>query len=148
MQASDQLRSPVWLKISLYGTSRSPYNKDILGSTTLFASERYDHVDLISRRAEQLEVEKRTIIETVGSHMKIKTFAVDVTHVDALNKALDAVDSEFGKPESIFYNAARVLPSQLLSHDVKEIEYDQKVFKSSYIINSMRRESERGRYED
>lgn len=65
--------------------------------------------------------------ENVGSNVKVKTFAIDVTDTDALNKALDVADAELGKPEFVFYNAARVIPSQLLSHDVKEIEYDLKV---------------------
>lgn len=61
------------------------------------------------------------------SGVKVKTSALDVTATAALNKALDAADADFGKPEFVYYNAARVMPSQLLSHDVREIEYDSKV---------------------
>lgn len=96
-----------------------------MDSTKLFASKRYDHVVLIARRADQLEAEKLAVEE--GTDAKVKTFAIDVTDTDALNKALDAADAAFGKPEFVYYNAARVVPSQLLSHDVKEIEYDMKV---------------------
>lgn len=95
--------------------------------TSLFASKRYHNVALIARRAEQLEVERKALQEAVGTHVNIKTYVADVVDTDALTKALDDSDATLGKPECVFYNAARVLPSQLLSHDVKEIDYDFKV---------------------
>lgn len=95
--------------------------------TSLFASKRYSNVALIARRAEQLEIETKALEEAVGTQVRIKTYTVDVIDTDALAKALDDSDATLGKPECVFYNAARVLPSQLLSHDVKEIEYDFKV---------------------
>ncbi|CAN8103843.1 unnamed protein product [Discula destructiva] len=103
--------------------------------TTLLASKRYNHIALIARRAEQLEIEKKAVEDTVGSHIKVKAYALDVVDTDALAKALDNVDEELGKPECIFYNAARVIPSQLLSHDVKEVEYDLKINVSApYVV--------------
>lgn len=95
--------------------------------STLFASKRYNNVALIARRAEQLELEKSALEEALGNNVKVKTFAVDVVHTEALLHALGEAESHFGKAECIFYNAARVLPSKLLEHDVKEIEYDFKV---------------------
>ena len=95
--------------------------------TTLFASKGYTNVALIARRAEQLNVEGKAIERAVGSHINVKTYAVDVVDTDALVKALDDTEKEFGKPNCVFYNAARVLPSALLTHDVKEIDYDFKV---------------------
>lgn len=95
--------------------------------TSLFASKRYNNIALIARRPEQLAAEKTALEEAVGSQVNIKTYAVDVVDTDALTKALDDADVALGKPECLFYNAARVLPSQLLSHDVKEIDYDFKV---------------------
>lgn len=95
--------------------------------TSRFASERYNNVALIARRAEQLEVEEKVLKEAVGSQLKVKTYARDITDSNALLSALQDVEITFGKPECVFFNAARVLPSQLLTHDVKEIEYDLKV---------------------
>ncbi|KEY74718.1 hypothetical protein S7711_05467 [Stachybotrys chartarum IBT 7711] len=95
--------------------------------TTLFAEKRYSTVALIARRAEQLEAEKKALEEALGDKVKVKMFALDVVDSEALVKALEDVEAEFGVPETIFYNAARVLPSQLLEHDVKEIEYDFKI---------------------
>lgn len=94
---------------------------------TLFAKKRYSNVALIARRPEQLEVEQRAIEAAVGAGVSVKTYALDVTDNDALSKALSDIEVQLGKPECVFYNAARVLPSDLLTHDVKDIEYDFKV---------------------
>lgn len=94
--------------------------------TTLFATKRYKNVALIARRAEQLKLEQKAVEEAVAG-VKVKTYAVDVVDSEALLKALDDIEALLGKPECIFYNAARVRPSELLTHDVKDIEYDFKV---------------------
>lgn len=95
--------------------------------TSLFATKRYNNVALIARRAEQLKLEQDALKESVGQQVNIKTYVVDVVDTEALLGALADVEALFGQPECIFYNAARVLPSQLLEHDVAEIEYDFKV---------------------
>ncbi|KKY32255.1 putative short-chain alcohol [Diaporthe ampelina] len=95
--------------------------------TTLFATKRYNNVALIARRADQLGLEQKAVEEAVGSGVRVKTYAVDVVDSSALLKALDDVEAQLGKPECIFYNAARVLPSELLTHDVKDVEYDFKI---------------------
>lgn len=95
--------------------------------TNIFASRRYNHVALIARNEKQLALERSVIEESVGPKVKVKTYALDVVDSDALIKALEGAEAELGKPECIFYNAARVLPSELLTHDVKDLEYDFKV---------------------
>lgn len=95
--------------------------------TTLFAKKRYNNVALIARRAEQLKLEQKAVEEAVNSGVNVKTYAVDVVDTDAFLKALDDIETQLGKPECIFYNAARVLPSALLTHDIKDVEYDFKV---------------------
>ncbi|KAK3305112.1 uncharacterized protein B0T15DRAFT_554980 [Chaetomium strumarium] len=71
--------------------------------------------------------EQAALEQAVGQHVTIKTYAVDVTDTDALLKALAEADAAIGKPECVFFNAARVLPSVLLEHSVKDIEYDLKI---------------------
>lgn len=95
--------------------------------TTLFATKRYSNVALIARRAEQLKLEQKAVEEAVGAGVNVKTYAVDVVDSEAFIKALDDIEAQLGKPECIFYNAARVLPSELLTHDIKDVEYDFKV---------------------
>ncbi|KXX82454.1 hypothetical protein MMYC01_201656 [Madurella mycetomatis] len=99
--------------------------------TTLFASKRYSNVILVARRAKQLNEEETAVKRAVGPRVNVKTLAVDITQTDALFKALDEADAAVGKPECVFFNAARVLPSALLDHDVKEVEYDFKITISS-----------------
>jgi NAD(P)-dependent dehydrogenase (short-subunit alcohol dehydrogenase family) len=93
--------------------------------TTLFASRRYGKVVLIARRAERLKVEKEVVERIPG--VEVGTYAVDLTDTKALLAALDDSDATYGKPEVIFYNAARVLPSAFFEHPVEDIEYDLKV---------------------
>lgn len=96
--------------------------------TSLFALKGcYQNVALFARRSDQLAVEKSALEETVGTGLRVKIFTVDITDTDAFSKALGDAEVEFGKPDLVFFNAARVLPSQLLTHDVKEIEIDFKV---------------------
>ncbi|KAI3337645.1 hypothetical protein HD806DRAFT_46610 [Xylariaceae sp. AK1471] len=97
----------------------------------LFASKRYNNVTLIARRPEQLKIEKAAVEAAAGPQVKIKTYAVDVVDRDALSTALVDAQATFGKPECVYYNAARVTPSQLLTYDVKEIEYEFKLTVSS-----------------
>ncbi len=94
---------------------------------TLFASKGYHNVVLIARRSDSLASEKAAVEEAVGSQVNVRTYPVDITDPEALTKALDDADAAFGKPECVFFNAARVLPSAFFEHDVKEIEYDLKV---------------------
>jgi NAD(P)-dependent dehydrogenase (short-subunit alcohol dehydrogenase family) len=94
---------------------------------TLFASKGYSNVVLVARRTESLAQEKAALEQTVGAQAKINTYTVDITDSTALTKALDSADAAFGKPDCVFFNAARVLPSALFEHDVKDIEYDFKV---------------------
>jgi NAD(P)-dependent dehydrogenase (short-subunit alcohol dehydrogenase family) len=94
---------------------------------TLFASKRYSNVALFARRPEQLKAEKEAVQQAAGTPVTVETYAVDVTDSEALQKALSDAESALGKPECVYYNAARVLPSELFVHDVKDIEYDFKV---------------------
>lgn len=95
--------------------------------TTLFAKHGYANVALVARRSAQLETEKKAVQDALGPEGKVRTYAVDVVDAAALARALDDADAELGRPECVFYNAARVLPSELLTHSVEEIEYDFKV---------------------
>jgi len=106
--------------------------------TSLFASKRYNNVVLVARRAENLEVEKKAIEEAVNGRVNVKTYAVDTTKTEDLLTALDDADAAFGKPEVVFYNAARVLPSPFFIHPVEDIEYDLKINVSALYILSQR----------
>lgn len=97
--------------------------------TTLFSSKRYNKVALIARRPEQLAVEK-SLLEEAAPNVVVKTYALDISDPDALLKALNDSEADLGKPETVFFNAARVVPSQLLAHKTEDMEYDFKVGES------------------
>ena len=91
---------------------------------TLFASKRYTKVALFERNSEQIKLEKSAIEDAAGPDVQVETFAVDVVQTKAFRAALEEAEAKLGKPECVFYNAARVLPSELLKHGVEDIEYD------------------------
>lgn len=105
--------------------------------TSVFAAKRYDNVVLLARRTDSLESEKAAVEQAIGKQVNIKTYAVDITDVAALATALDDADAAFGKPECIFFNAARVLPSAFFEHPVTEIEYDFKVPIYPYLYDDL-----------
>jgi NAD(P)-dependent dehydrogenase (short-subunit alcohol dehydrogenase family) len=105
--------------------------------TALFASKRYTNVVLLARRTESLATEKAAV-EASSPGVNVKVYAVDVTDPVAVAKALDDADAAFGKPETVFFNAARVLPSAFFEHDVKEIEYDLKINVSALYLLAAR----------
>jgi len=94
---------------------------------SLFAAKRYNNVVLVARGAERLAAEKAAVEATVGDHVNVRTYAVDTTNTAELQAALDDAEAVFGKPELVFYNAARVRPSAFFDHPVEDIEYDLKV---------------------
>ncbi|KAK4249187.1 hypothetical protein C7999DRAFT_39740 [Corynascus novoguineensis] len=104
---------------------------------SIFASKRYTNIVLLARRLESLKQEQAAI-ETVTSGVNVKTYAVDVTDSVAVGEALDDADAALGKPECIFYNAARVLPSSFFDHDVQDIEYDFKINTSALYLLAKR----------
>ncbi|EAQ90291.1 hypothetical protein CHGG_02226 [Chaetomium globosum CBS 148.51] len=104
---------------------------------TLFASKRYTNVVLLARRTESLATEKAAV-EASSPGANVKVYAVDVTDPVAVAKALDDADAAVGKPECVFFNAARVLPSAFFEHDVKEIEYDLKINVSALYLLAQR----------
>ncbi|KAI0481315.1 NAD(P)-binding protein [Xylariaceae sp. FL0804] len=106
--------------------------------TSLFSSKRYNNVALVARRAEQLGLEKTALEEAVGAGVNVKTYAVDVVDTDAFSRALQDAEAALGRPECIFYNAARVVPSELLTHDVADVEYDFKINVSALYVCAQR----------
>lgn len=106
---------------------------------TLFASKRFRNVVLIARSAEHLAAEKAAVENAVGAHqVSVRTYAVDTTHTQDLLAALDDADAAFGKPELVFYNAARVQPSAFFTHPLEDMEYEIKVFNSLSFSSAQR----------
>lgn len=97
--------------------------------SSLLSTKGYTTITLLARRASQLALERSTLLSLHPDlPLQIHTFPVDITDPSALTSALTAADAATGGPPSlVFFNAARVIPSQLFVHPAEEIEYDFKV---------------------
>jgi NAD(P)-dependent dehydrogenase (short-subunit alcohol dehydrogenase family) len=88
-----------------------------VGVASHFASKTFDRVALISRNAERLAEDAKTVREQAGKEagrreLTVKVYAVDVADVLALEKTLRQVVHDLGPPEVVVYNAARLRKSK------------------------------------
>lgn len=102
-----------------------------IGSATAsyFAQKGFDRVVLISRSPDRLRegcLAVEAAAQKAHRSVSVGTWAVDITDTSAYQEVLARV-AEFGTLECLFFNAARVQPSQLLEETVEEMEYDFKV---------------------
>lgn len=97
--------------------------------SSLLSTKGYTTITLLARRASQLARERSTLLSLHPTlNLQIHTFPIDITDAPALTTALTAADAALGGPPSlVFFNAARVIPSNLFTHPAEEIEYDFKV---------------------
>lgn len=107
-----------------------------IGSATasLFAQNGFNKVALISRNADRLKEDSQAVeqaAEKTQKHVSVRTWAVDITDTGAYGKVLDELAS-FGTLECVFFNAARVQPSYLMTEPIEQVEYDFKVFRATY----------------
>ncbi len=78
---------------------------------SLFASNGFD-VALLSRNAERLDQDLARVRQA-NSNVKVQAYPVDLGDHNALALALGKVEDDFGPPEVVYYNAARVAPSKI-----------------------------------
>ncbi|OCT45811.1 hypothetical protein CLCR_01759 [Cladophialophora carrionii] len=76
-----------------------------------FASEGFD-VALLSRNAERLDQDVARV-RKANPGVKVQAYPVDLGDHNALALVLGKVETEFGPPEVVYYNAARVAPSKI-----------------------------------
>jgi NAD(P)-dependent dehydrogenase (short-subunit alcohol dehydrogenase family) len=91
-----------------------------VGVAALFAQKGFTHIALLSRNAERLQEDAKKGGLPVGAGEKkiiIKTYSADVTIPESLNSALRKVEADFGAPEVVVYNGARVSLASLSNWD-------------------------------
>lgn len=79
------------------------------GST--FAAKGFD-VALLARNAQRLQHDVATV-QKAASNTKVQAYPVDVSDHGALSETLKQVEADMGAPEVVFFNAARVRPSNI-----------------------------------
>jgi hypothetical protein len=99
-----------------------------VGVASHFASQSFKRVALISRNAERLKKDAETVKANSGrTGLQVKTYAVDVGDVLALEKTLKEVAHDLGPPEVVVYNAARLRQSKFGDVPAKELTEDFQV---------------------
>jgi NAD(P)-dependent dehydrogenase (short-subunit alcohol dehydrogenase family) len=91
-----------------------------VGVAAHFAEKGFTHIALLSRNAERLTQDAKNGGLPIGPGEKkiiVKTYAADVTIPHSLNSALRAVEADFGAPEVVVYNGARVSFASLSNWD-------------------------------
>jgi len=91
---------------------------------TNFASHGFDHIILLSRNAQRLEEDRKTVAASIKSTARIDTVTVDLSDQESLKKALQQIDQLTSQIEVVFFNAARVGPSPLLEFPIEDLETD------------------------
>ncbi|KAI4686427.1 uncharacterized protein J4E84_005706 [Alternaria hordeiaustralica] len=93
-----------------------------------FASKGIEHVILLSRNTERLEKEDAPFVSKSNSSVRVDTLRIDLADTKAIPDVLKQLDSmtEGEDVEVVFFNAARVKPSDVLGVSVEEIEEDFK----------------------
>ncbi|KAF2666736.1 NAD(P)-binding protein [Microthyrium microscopicum] len=92
----------------------------------LFAEHRFNKVALLARNTNRLLQDKEAVEEAgkvTNRRVEVKTWSVDVSDTTKLKQILGEVQ-QFGQIEIVFFNAARVIPSEFFGHPESEIRVD------------------------
>ena len=93
-----------------------------------FAAKGFSRIFLLSRNAKRLEDDRATVIAASGREdIRVDNIVTDISNQQSLARAFQQIDQENLTIECVFFNAARVEPSELLKFPVEEIERDFRV---------------------
>ncbi|KAE9378631.1 putative NADP(+)-dependent dehydrogenase [Stipitochalara longipes BDJ] len=101
-----------------------------IGVTTasLFAQKKFTKIALIARDNSRLTKDRETILQaakSAGKTVEVQTWSVDITNSTSFKAVLKETE-KFATFSCVFFNAARVEPSDLLSFPEEEILKDFK----------------------
>jgi NADP-dependent 3-hydroxy acid dehydrogenase YdfG len=100
-----------------------------------FAGKGIEHVILLSRNTQRLQNEDAPFVTKTSSSTKVDTLRVDLADTKSIPYVLKQLDSmtEGEEVEVVFFNAARIKPSEVLGVTIEEIDEDFKVTALSLI---------------
>ena len=103
-----------------------------------FASKGINHIILLARNTHRLQNEDAPSVSKSNSSVKVDTLRIDLADLGSIPDVLKELDSmtQGEDVEVIFFNAARIKPSDVLSVSVEEIEEDFKVQHTPYSPHS------------
>jgi len=101
-----------------------------------FASHGFNHVVLLARNNERLTTEDATFVSKANPDVKVDTIRLDLSDLSSIGSALKKIDdlTHGEQIEVVFFNAARIRPSDILTTSVEEIEEDFKVTTHGKVI--------------
>jgi short-subunit dehydrogenase len=91
-----------------------------------FASNDFNHVILLARNESRLQQDKEFVAKA-GPNVKVDTLTLDLSDLQAIPPVLKKIDELASTVDVVFFNAARIQPSEVLQTPVEEIEEDFKV---------------------
>jgi short-subunit dehydrogenase len=103
-----------------------------------FASKGIDHIILLARNEQRLQNEDAPFVSKSNPSVKVDTLRInlaDLGYIPGVLKELDSM-TQGEDVEVIFFNAARIKPSDVLSVSVEEIDEDFKVQRPPYLARS------------
>jgi short-subunit dehydrogenase len=94
-----------------------------------FASKGIDHIILLARNTQRLADSDAPFVRKSSPDVKVDTVSLDLANLASIPAVLKQLDdlTQGEDIEVIFFNAARIKPSEVLEVDVGEIEEDFKV---------------------
>ena len=94
-----------------------------------FASKGIEHIILLSRNTDRLQNEDAPFITKTNSSTKVDTLRIDLADTKSIPDVLKQLDgmAKGEDVEVVFFNAARIKPSEVLGVSVEEIDEDFKV---------------------
>ncbi|KAF7196670.1 17-beta-hydroxysteroid dehydrogenase 13 [Pseudocercospora fuligena] len=97
-----------------------------VSTAKLFAQKYFSKIALVSRNAERLDKERTEVVQAAaesGRTVEVDTFVTDLGDLTQLRQTLSKIE-KLGPIGCVFFNAARIRPSEILSTSVEEIEED------------------------
>ena len=94
-----------------------------LSTASIFASQRFDKIALISRNTARLAEDREAVLKAAGREVEVATFTQDVAETSSFQKTLEKIE-KLGVVSCVFFNAARVHPSDLVAYEEKEVAKD------------------------
>ncbi|KXT03266.1 hypothetical protein AC578_4755 [Pseudocercospora eumusae] len=97
-----------------------------ISTAKLFAQKHFSKIALVSRNGERLEKERTEVVQAateVDTDVQVYTFPTDLGDLTQLRQTLSKI-GELGPIGCVFFNAARIRPSEILATSVEEIEED------------------------
>lgn len=78
----------------------------------VFAQKGFESIALIARNKERLEKQAETL-RKASSSTTVKIYTSDVGDDETLKKTFQQIEKDFGPPEVVLFNAARIEPSEI-----------------------------------